>query len=209
MSYPQLAQAIRAMREAKQQIRQLGNEDTARRREIRNDRDLTSEARAIALRKLTEENRAKVASLRQKYNQAKANAERFAKHVENVINVDPEARARVRELLDEGFAPSQIRQRARDLGDHKALTALLIEMRWFGAGGQFADSRETIDACHRDLAELGHGDISENSRLVLDADVAKKGAPETAAFAETAIDGSPSDVSMARLRMAFADGGDE
>ena len=191
-------QAIKRMLDIKQQIRELANADDQRRRQIRDDPNLTKKAQALALENLTAENEAKRRKLMAEYDSARKVAEQHTKTVRENSNVDPQAQARVHELRRQGYNLPQQLTRAVETGDAAMLYALRAEARYFGDGKQFSEGQEIVRACDRALAQLGH----TPERLVLEADEAAQGFREVAEFTAKALHGTalPED----RMRMAFA-----
>lgn len=191
-------QAIKRMLDIKQQIRELANTDDKRRREIRDDPNLTPKAQALALENLTSENEAKRRKLMTDYDGARKLAEQHTKTVRESSNVDPQAQARVHDLRRRGHDLPQQLTRAEETGDAAMLFAIRAEARYFGDGERFSEGQEIVRRCERALAQLGH----TSERLVLEAEQAGQGFREVSEFTAKSLHGTalPED----RMRMAFA-----
>lgn len=154
----------RAIQKASRALRENARQTKQRKREITENPDLTSEARAIALRKLREEGFARHRKLTAEIESLLARTDEWAKHVRVTRPVDDAARERVRRMLDDRITAAAILDRALEHGDAETVAALRAEMLWFGNKHGFADTADTLAACDRVLAEIGQGEERDVNR---------------------------------------------
>lgn len=148
----------RAIQKASRALRENARQTKQRKREITESEDLTTEAKAIALRKLREEGLARHQKLTAEIEKLQAKADRWIKHVHVTRPVEDTAVARIRKLLDDGHTAAAIIERAVEIGDTETLASLRSEMLWFGSRHGFADTTDTVAACDHALAQIGEGE---------------------------------------------------
>lgn len=178
-----------------------------RKREIAENPDLTTEARAIQLRKLRAEGRAKHERLTAEIEKLQKQADGWAKHVHVTRPVDAEARERVRRLLDDRVTAGAILERALEIGDAETVAALRAVMLWFGTRDGFADTADTIAACDQALAQIGTGEEREINRGLVRIGEEKAPVAEVAEYSSKVSleQDTPRDL----LRVAYATGSEE
>lgn len=147
----EIARRSRALEELARQTKQ-------RKQEIRENTDLTSEARTIETKKLQKSALATHQKLTSEIATLQERARRWAKHVRVSRPVDDAARERVTTLLGRGTAHDRIIERALQLGDTETIAALRWEVLYHGDRHGFANADATIEACDRALAEIAPED---------------------------------------------------
>lgn len=135
-----------------------------RRREIRENSDLTAEAKNIALRKLNLEGKAEHDRLTTEIERHHRRAREYEKLVRANRPVEDSARIRVERLLAQGLAYNQVIDRARELGDAETVAALRWEAMYHGDKHGFADASSTVAACDQALAQIALGDERDVNR---------------------------------------------
>jgi hypothetical protein len=200
-----LHQALKALRAAQNKLDQLPDALERTEAAIRDDPELTPEQQKHRITKAREE---AVAAHRKLYAQllnASETATDAARSVRTARAIEPEAQARIRDLLDrQRMAPGQVLDRAVQLRDDEMVAALRAELLWFGLDGRFEDASETIAACDRALADVGLGSEAENNRAVVELGETLPTAKAVAEFSGKAVTGTitPYD----RLEKAYATG---
>jgi hypothetical protein len=201
-----LKEHLRTLIRSRERMHELPRELEQEFYAITDDIDLTGESRDIYVRQA----RDKARSAFRKHDRAADHAFREADDLINRVRVtrkvDVGAQSRVRSLLQQGFAPSRVRQRARDLKDDEMLAALRTELLYFGDGKNWADAEETMRLIGQDLVEVGLPHEQEFERLALEIGDIVKPLPEIREFAAKYIEGTArqSDLASSRLRMGFA-----
>jgi hypothetical protein len=175
-----IAQAIA---KKSKELREHARRTKDRKREIENDDDLTTEAKKIALRQLREEAYARHRKIWAEIERLQAKAEEWVKLVRVSRPVDDEARERVRDMLAERVPAARILERAVELGDAETIAALRAAMLWYGNKDGFADTKDTIAACDRALAEIARGEEGEVNRGLVRISEANQPVTETGEWA--------------------------
>lgn len=194
----------RAIAKASRELHESARQTKQRKREITSNEDLTTEARKIALRKLREEGFARHRQLVAEIERLQTKADEWVKKVRVNRPVEDAARVQVRRLLDEGVPASRIIERALEIGDAEMVAALRTQMLWFGTKDGFADTRDTLAACDRALAQIAPGEEAEHNRGLLRIDEANQPVAEVAEYsAKVQLEqDTPRDL----LKLAFATG---
>lgn len=213
MSFPsELAAAVVTIEEGKKALRSLARGDEQRRREIKEDADLTTEGRAIARRHQRQQVEKQQREIRGKIEKARERADRIRQQTHVHRPGIEDGRARARRLLEQGYAFDVLLARADKYGDDELAAGLQAELPYLGDGDKFADEVTDIDGlakeCDRVLARIArHSSERDTSRLLLEIAEASRGIEQLEEFTAKSIRGEakPTD----RLKLAYALGPDQ
>jgi len=202
----QLAEHVRKFRTAVTALRELPRQLENHERTIRENPDLTPDEIKRDIRKTQQEHRARFQQLNTEATRHEEAGNQLVQQIRVNRQVDPTARTRVRELLDQGYAPSQVLDQATKLQSSAMVEALQTEMLWFGDGRQFAQSDETVRACDHALAQFGVGNQQEAHRNAVQLAQIAEPLPEIREFGAKHVTetGDRTKLHHDRLRLAFA-----
>lgn len=197
-----IAATLLKQKSLRRQLRQLPRDLERQEREIGENEDLTTEARAIKLRQVREKERTRQSKLQRELAGTYEKADRLAKQSWNEGGTRA-AHNRVQKMLADGISADRIIERALELDDDDLIRALRGEVNYIGNKDGWSDARATINACNKALARLG----SDEAAALVEIDKLRVPLDKLAEFAAKSVDGSatPHD----RLSLAYALGPDE
>jgi hypothetical protein len=152
-----LARTYSAITKTKRGIKAVPRDLEQRERAIMDDEDLTAESRAIKIRQVRDESRAKQGRLHDDYVKLCAKADRLEAEA-TIEGGTREAHSRVQQLLGNKVDSAAIIKRAEGLRDYDTIQALRAEVHYLEGEDGFVDAKATVEACNRALARLGRDD---------------------------------------------------